>query len=72
MSILHTIDNDEISVAIDIDQGARIASLIYRGYECVVPFRGQLLTWGWYAMAPWVRNSCSRVWSRAVVASIGI
>jgi aldose 1-epimerase len=53
VSILHTIDNDEISVAIDIDQGARISSLIYRGYECVVPFRGQLLTWGWYAMGPW-------------------
>lgn len=53
MSLLHTIDSDEISMEIDIDQGARVSSLLFRGNECVVPFRGELLTWGWYAMAPW-------------------
>jgi len=53
VSILHNLDGGEISLAIDIDQGARIASLSFRGMECVVPFRGQTLTWGWYAMAPW-------------------
>ena len=53
MSILHNIDGGDLSLAIDIDQGARIASLNFRGMECAVPFRGQTLTWGWYAMAPW-------------------
>ncbi len=53
MSLLHTIDSDEISMEIDIDQGARVSSLLFRGNECVVPFRGELLTWGWYAMGPW-------------------
>ena len=53
MSILHEIDGGEISLAIDIDQGARISSLEFRGIECVLPFRGEVLTWGWYSMGPW-------------------
>lgn len=53
MSLLHTIDGGDISLEIDLDQGARISSLNFRGIECVLPFRGQNLTWGWYAMAPW-------------------
>ena len=53
MSILHNLDGGEISLSIDIDQGARISSLTYRGIECVIPFRGEVLTWGWYAMGPW-------------------
>ena len=53
MSLGQSIDGDEISLEIDIDQGARISSLKFRGYECVLPFRGQLMTWGWYAMGPW-------------------
>ena len=53
MSILHDMDGGEISLSIDIDQGARISSLTYRGIECVVPFRGEVLTWGWYSMGPW-------------------
>jgi aldose 1-epimerase len=47
------IDGSEISVAIDLDQGARIASLQWRDLQFVVPFRGAPLTRGWYSMAPW-------------------
>ena len=47
------IDGSEISVAIDLDQGARVASLQWRDLQFAVPFRGSPLTWGWYAMAPW-------------------
>ena len=53
MSLLHSLDSQEISLQVDLDQGARIASLSYRGIETVLPFRGEALTWGWYAMAPW-------------------
>ena len=53
MSVLHAMDGGEISLAIDVDQGARIASLEFRGIECVLPFRGEVLTWGWYSMGPW-------------------
>ena len=53
MVMRHNIDGGEISIEIDVDQGARISSLRFRDYECVVPFRGQTMTWGWYAMAPW-------------------
>ena len=47
------IDGSEISVAIDLDQGARIASLQWRDLQFAVPFRGTPLSWGWYAMGPW-------------------
>ena len=53
MGLHHAMDGGEISLEIDVDQGARISSLHFRDIECVVPFRGQTLTWGWYAMAPW-------------------
>jgi aldose 1-epimerase len=53
MTLMHTMDGGEISLEIDLDQGARISSLHFRGLECVLPFRGQSLTWGWFAMAPW-------------------
>ena len=53
MAINQYLENNELSLAIDIDQGARISSIIFRGFECAVPFRGETLTWGWYAMAPW-------------------
>ena len=46
------IDSDQISIAIDLDQGARLASVQWRDMQFVVPFRGQDLTWGWFAMAP--------------------
>ena len=51
------IDGSEISVAIDLDQGARIASLQWRDLQFVVPYRGAPLTWGWYSMAPWAHGS---------------
>lgn len=53
MTLHHALDNGEISLEIDVDQGARISSIRFREIECAVPFRGQILTWGWYAMAPW-------------------
>jgi aldose 1-epimerase len=53
MTLGRTLDSGELSVEIDVDQGARISSIRFRDIECAVPFRGQTLTWGWYAMAPW-------------------
>jgi len=46
------IDGDQISIAIDLDQGARLASVQWRDMQFVVPFRGQDLTWGWFSMVP--------------------
>ena len=45
-------DGDQISIAIDLDQGARLASVQWRDMQFVVPFRGQDLTWGWFSMSP--------------------
>jgi aldose 1-epimerase len=47
------IDDAEFQIAIDNDNGARISSLKWRDNEFAVPFRGQVHTSGWYAMAPW-------------------
>ena len=46
------IDGDQISIGIDLDQGARLASVQWRDMQLVVPFRGQDLTWGWFSMSP--------------------
>ena len=46
------IDGDQISIAIDLDQGARLASVQWRDMQFAVPFRGQDLTWGWFSMSP--------------------
>ena len=46
------IDDAEFQIAIDNDNGARITSLKWRDNEFAVPFRGQVHTSGWYAMAP--------------------
>ena len=57
------IDGNEISIAIDLDQGARLASLQWRDMEFVVPFRGQNYSWGWFAMVPFagrIRNGIIR------------
>ena len=48
-----SIGNEELSIEVDIDQGARLSSVNFRGMETAVAFRGELLTWGWYPMAPW-------------------
>ena len=50
--MLH-IDGDQISIAIDLDQGGRLASLQWRDMQFAVPFNGDVLRWGWYCMAPW-------------------
>ena len=47
------IDDAEFQLAIDLDAGARIASLKWKDLEFTVPFRGQVHTYGWYAMVPW-------------------
>lgn len=57
------IDDAEFQIAIDLDQGGRIASLKWREMEFALPFRGEVLTWGWFAMAPWagrIRNGIIR------------
>lgn len=46
------IDGDQISIAIDLDQGARLASVQWLDMQFAVPFRGQDLTWGWFSMVP--------------------
>lgn len=47
------IDDAEFQIAIDLDQGGRIASLKWRDMEFATPFRGEIQSWGWYSMAPW-------------------
>lgn len=47
------LDDGDLSLVIDLDQGARIASLHYRDLEITLPSRGSLVNWGWYSMAPW-------------------
>lgn len=47
------IDGEQISIAIDLDQGARLASLQWRDMQFVTPFNGDIRGWGWYAMVPW-------------------
>ena len=47
------IDDADFQVAIDLDQGARIASLTWRDMQFATPFRGDLASYGWFAMAPW-------------------
>ena len=47
------IDGDQISIGIDLDQGARLTSVQWRDMQFAVPFNGDVLRWGWYGMAPW-------------------
>jgi aldose 1-epimerase len=57
------IDDAEFQIAIDLDQGGRVASLKWREMEFALPFRGDVHSWGWYSMAPWagrVRNGVMR------------
>jgi aldose 1-epimerase len=46
------IDGDQISIGIDLDQGARLASVQWRDMQFAVPFAGDPRGWGWYAMGP--------------------
>ena len=46
------IDGAEISLAIDLDQGARISSLQWRDLQVVLPFRGAADSWGLFAKVP--------------------
>ena len=47
------LDDGDLSLVIDLDQGARISSIHYRELEVTLPSRGSLVNWGWYSMAPW-------------------
>ena len=47
------IDDAEFQVAIDLDGGGKITSIKWREMEFTVPFRGNVLSSGWYPMAPW-------------------
>ena len=40
------IDGDEISIGIDLDQGARLASVQWRDMQFALPFNGNLMGWG--------------------------
>ena len=61
------IDDAEFQINIDLDQGARIASLIWRDMQFTLPFRGTPVNYGWYGMGPWagrVRDGYPRLMSR--------
>lgn len=47
------LEGGDLSLAIDLDQGARITSILFREMEVTLPSRGSLVNWGWYSMAPW-------------------
>ena len=47
------IDDAEFQINIDLDQGARISSLIWRDMQFTLPFHGSPLNYGWYALAPY-------------------
>ena len=47
------IDDAEFQINIDLDNGARISSLLWREMQVTVPFRGSLLNYGWYGLGPW-------------------
>lgn len=47
------IDDAEFQVNIDLENGARISSLLWRDMQITVPFRGSLINYGWYGLGPW-------------------
>jgi len=47
------ITGDEITVEIDLANGARLSSVKWGGYEFSVQQRENVLHWGWYPMIPW-------------------
>lgn len=50
---MYTISNEEITLHLDLEHGARIASLKWKGFEFTVPQREDPMSWGWFAMVPW-------------------
>ena len=50
---MHRISNEEISLVIDVEHGARVASLKWKGFEFALPKRDDPMSWGWFAMVPW-------------------
>ena len=62
------IDDAEFQVAIDLDGGGKITSLIWREMEFAVPFRGSVLSSGWYPMAPWA----GRIRDGLITSSSGV
>ena len=53
------LENETIKIKIDLENGARLSSLKWKGYEFAVGFRGNPLTWGWFSMVPFagrIRN----------------
>ena len=47
------IDDADFQIRIDDDQGANIASVVWREMEFALPFRGSPLNYGWYGLSPW-------------------
>jgi aldose 1-epimerase len=52
-SKLHQISNEEITLEIDVEHGARVSSLKWKSFEFVLPKREDPMSWGWFAMVPW-------------------
>ena len=50
---MHQISNEEVTLEIDVEHGARVASLIWKGFEFALPRRDDPMSWGWFAMVPW-------------------
>ncbi len=47
------IDDAEFQINIDLDNGARISSLLWRDHQITLQYRGQPHNHGWYALGPW-------------------
>jgi len=50
---LQKIFNGDLSVEVDLEHGARISSLKWRGFEFALPKRDDPMAWGWFGMVPW-------------------
>jgi aldose 1-epimerase len=47
------IEGEQIRVEVDLENGARLSSVQWEGYEFSVQKRESVLHWGWYPLAPW-------------------
>jgi len=54
-----TVSSGDLSVTIDLQNGGRLSSVLWKDLEFAVEKKPTTLHWGWYAMAPWagrIRN----------------
>ena len=50
---MQLINSNNLKVIVDLNNGGRISSLKFHGYEFVIPNNRKVLHWGWYPMVPW-------------------